>query len=681
MLIREVILENFMSYEYARVPFESGVNVICGPNGAGKSSILLGISIAFGQSTTERSRKLSDLIRWGKDQARVTIVLDNSSKSGKRPVRRLNKDRIYLTRVLRRDGKYWFELDNRAATKKDVERLLAKFGVDPDNLLIIMHQNMTELFAVFSPEQRLKAVEAAVGLEPYRRHVLQAKRKLSRILSEEESVGRLLDTAAQTLNYWREQHDRYQQKKQLHIKRRFLERELAWTKATKIQSLKERLESQIQVEDHNLEKIANQTRESQATLAALDSELREAKLHWRRLLQEQSLIACEKTRNETLASLKTEYFDAMDQLVETSLQRLTHCLTLIQQLEPPITIPPDQSTYVQSLSEIKGLYKELESSWAQQLAQRNEGLRNLVETSNGQIEKTRRNLLETEQEAHLAAEKIDDTTDQLINLKIETALLDYKKQTAEKTLKKLRKELQAKTFDYNEAVRTAEQTGSRIASARSPDDILDEIRLTDGHLTALADVSEDIERMYESYSTLYLNLKEKAQTVEENRQKTMAGITTRMEDWRRVIKNLLEKVSLRYQEILSKGNARGEVHLAGEDDIETAGLEVLVGFKGAPPVPLDAYTQSGGERSLATMSFLLALQHHVQSPFRAVDEYDVHMDPKNRETITQLLVESVQNQASQYLIITPSRLTLAEEAVHLITVQNIEGTSRAREAV
>jgi len=54
MLICEVILENFMSYEYARVPFKPGVNVICGPNGSGKSSLLLAISVALGQSYTER---------------------------------------------------------------------------------------------------------------------------------------------------------------------------------------------------------------------------------------------------------------------------------------------------------------------------------------------------------------------------------------------------------------------------------------------------------------------------------------------------------------------------------------------------------------------------------------------------------------------------------------------------
>ena len=61
--VKEIILENFMSYEYARIPLREGLNLIVGPNGAGKSSVLLAISVAFGQAYTERSRKLSDLIR------------------------------------------------------------------------------------------------------------------------------------------------------------------------------------------------------------------------------------------------------------------------------------------------------------------------------------------------------------------------------------------------------------------------------------------------------------------------------------------------------------------------------------------------------------------------------------------------------------------------------------------
>jgi len=62
-VIKEIILENFMSYAYARIPLRPGLNIICGPNGAGKSSILLALAVALGQTYTERSRKLTEAQR------------------------------------------------------------------------------------------------------------------------------------------------------------------------------------------------------------------------------------------------------------------------------------------------------------------------------------------------------------------------------------------------------------------------------------------------------------------------------------------------------------------------------------------------------------------------------------------------------------------------------------------
>jgi chromosome segregation protein len=185
--------------------------------------------------------------------------------------------------------------------------------------------------------------------------------------------------------------------------------------------------------------------------------------------------------------------------------------------------------------------------------------------------------------------------------------------------------------------------------------------------------------MYESYSKLYLELKEKAQVVAENREKTLEEVKTRMQAWRNVMQSLLERVNLEYQKIMRQTLATGEVRLANGHDIETAGLEILVGFKGGKPVALDAYTQSGGERTTATMSFLLALQQHVRSPFRAVDEYDVHMDPKNREMIARMLLSMIKDATSQYIVITPSQITFAQQNANIITVQNVEGESIVQE--
>ena len=638
MLIQEVILENFMSYEYARVPFQPGVNVIGGPNGAGKSSLLLAISVGLGQTYTERSRKLSDLIRWGKDKARVTLILDNSKRGGKRPVQKYNKDQLFLTRVLRRDGKYWFELENRAATKQDVERLLGRFGVDPDNMLIIMHQNMVEQFSVLSNIEKLRMVEAAVGLEPFRENVLQAQHKLTRILSQEESVGKLLESAEQTLNYWREQYEKYQEKKQMQTKRRFLDRELAWAEVERRESILKELQADRQREQENLNRIEEENKTVKGQLADQQS-------------QQEAL-------KETMKTVLDERFS-----LERGIAENEATAAMVQQL----------------LTEAVALEPEIQKNAGQFKLFRSENLREMLANSRQNLSKINEKVTENQSKLQSVEDASDKVTNQVLDNRVQLALLQYRRENAEGDLKKLDRAVKDAETNLTAATAKAEQSGARIAVIKSTAEIFDEIRVTDGHLAALADVSEDIERMYESYSKLYLELKEKAQVVAENREKTLEEVKVRMEAWRTVMQRLLERVNLEYQKIMGQTLATGEVRLANGNDIETAGLEILVGFKGGKPVALDAYTQSGGERTTATMSFLLALQQHVRSPFRAVDEYDIHMDPKNREMIARMLLSMIKDATAQYIVITPSQITFAQQNANIVTVQNVEGKSVVRE--
>jgi len=640
MLIQEVILENFMSYEYARVPFKQGVNVIVGPNGSGKSSLLLAISVGLGQSYTERSRKLSDLIRWGKDQARVTLMLDNSKRGGKRPVPKYSKDQLFLTRVLRRDGKYWFELENRAATKQDVERLLGRFGVDPDNMLIIMHQNMVEQFTVLSSVEKLRMVEAAVGLEPFRENVLQAQRKLTRILSQEESVSKLLESAEQTLNYWREQYEKYQEKKQLQTKRRFLDRELAWAEVERRESIVKELEANRRKELEILNRIEEEAKTTTEQLQNQQSQQEKLKGEMKTIFNERLSLEHGIAENESTISL-------CQQLLKEALA-----------LEPVIQNNMGSSQFK--------LF-------------RSENLRELLENSRQHLSKINEQVKENQTKMQGVEEATEKVASHILDHRIQLALLQYRRENATAGLEEMDASLKDAKASLGAATAKAEQLGARIAVLKSVMEILDEIRVTDGHLAALADVSEDIERMYESYSKLYLELKEKAQVVAENREKALEEVKVRMQAWRSVMQSLIDRVNLEYQKIMGQTLAAGEVRLANGHDIETAGLEILVGFKGGKPVTLDAYTQSGGERTTATMSFLLALQQHVRSPFRAVDEYDIHMDPKNRELIVRMILSTIKDATAQYIVITPSQITFTQENANIITVQNVEGKSIVRE--
>ena len=256
--LKEIIMENFMRYEYARIPLWEGLNLIVGPNGAGKSSVLLAISVAFGQAYTERSRKLSDLIRRGTDIARVSLVFDNSPKEGRRPIPYSKSETFMLSRYLRRDGSYWFEADYKEIDKSEVVRLLSEFGINPDNLLIIMHQGMIEELGAVSPQERLRMVEEAVGFSEFRQRIVQAEQELSGLIGEESSLMQLIDNANQALEYWKQIYDRFLEKKKLVDHRTLLEKELLWSTQFKLAKSLQSVEEKISGKTRTLEDLKEQ---------------------------------------------------------------------------------------------------------------------------------------------------------------------------------------------------------------------------------------------------------------------------------------------------------------------------------------------------------------------------------------------------------------------------------------
>ncbi|MEM3594498.1 MAG: hypothetical protein QXS27_07195, partial [Candidatus Jordarchaeaceae archaeon] len=110
-------------------------------------------------------------------------------------------------------------------------------------------------------------------------------------------------------------------------------------------------------------------------------------------------------------------------------------------------------------------------------------------------------------------------------------------------------------------------------------------------------------------------------------------------------------------------------------EIEELNLDLYSSFREDEPTSVDTGEHSGGEKNVTTMAFLLALQRVHPSPFYLFDEFGIHTDPANRETISKM-IKSCSNR-SQYIVITPMRLGIAEQADHVIGVfRDAEGKSR-----
>ena len=631
-LIREIILENFMSYEYSRIPFNPGLNLVCGPNGAGKSSILLALAVALGQTYTERSRRLSDLIRRGKDLGRVSVVFDNSPHDGRRPIPSVNSDTLVLSRYLNRDGTYWHEANNRTMTKGEVLRLLGRLSINPDNMLIIMHQNMIDVFGAIDAHERLKLIEEAVGLHEYREHILEAREKLSHTLSEEESIRSLLEKAQETLRYWEGEYGRFQRKQELGERKRELELEYAWAKCIRQEEAVSNLQSKLDGLRAELGEIESELEQSSKRGEELGAKLKE--LEFGLDAAYQKLIAYERAQAEAEARAKLiESFNA-------SLRSVAEV----------------------GLSELLG-HLEVE------LGRAREGLKEAGERAN-----------EVKSELVRIKSELEKTQETYVNSRIHIAVLGFRRELLERDISSAQSELRQARRELEQLEGEARQVGARVETERKPSEVLDELKLTNIQLASLADVSPDVERMYLSYKGTLKELEAKTEVAAANRKRALDELELRKERWTNETNKLIREVKGSYSEILKRVNASGDVNLMNPHDIDEAGIELLVGFKGAEPHVLNAYTQSGGERTTALMCFLLALQQQIQSPIRAIDEFEAHLDPRNREAILQGIIEFMKSEKTQYIVITPGQLVSVEGVPNVITVQNIAGSSQVKVA-
>jgi chromosome segregation ATPase len=676
MLIREVILENFMSYEYARVPLGDGVNIVCGPNGSGKSSFLLGICVALGDTYTERSKKLSDLIRFGEDRARVSLLLDNSANEGRRPIPRFDSDVIRLTRNLRKDGKYWFEINQKGAQKYEVMNILNDLGFDPSNMLIVMHQNMSTHFAALPPNEKLKILESAVGFESYRADVVEAKTKLGGILSEESSLVNLLDRARETLGYWREQNERLQVKKQHQTRIVFLQREMAWSRVTALEKERDRLEQELDRADGELyEAEAEMERNGKLVLDA-NAGLKRYQASWMGLVEkrvefERTIGICEYTIGNSKDQLVQ-----IGGLLESSLENRKRFEAGAESLRNSLKAGPTTlDDYFNILDEIEETQSEAYDSWNSELEGQRSGISSSIDSLSlrlGEAEAGAQNVI---QEMDRVRTRIDEANDTYIDARIQMALLRDRRGRLGRRIDSLKAEFDRLIRDLNDAEAEALIKGGRVETGRSSEEILGEIRKVSGILMGMADVTENAEEMYESYSRTFNELRERVDQVRESRRKVMEEIEQRTKRWRDVMRELLTEVNTKYLSLLSMLQATGEVRLTDAIDIEEAGLEIWVGFKGAVPSRLDPYTHSGGERSTSVMAFLLSLQQNIVSPFRAVDEFDLHMDPKNKEVVSEFIIKTMEGSDDQYMAITPSQITFQGNDIHIILIHKTEGQS------
>jgi len=143
-----------------------------------------------------------------------------------------------------------------------------------------------------------------------------------------------------------------------------------------------------------------------------------------------------------------------------------------------------------------------------------------------------------------------------------------------------------------------------------------------------------------------------------------AKMKTLEESWRPELDQLITKIDKNFSAFMAHLGCAGEVDLyvpeVNPDDFAAYGIRIKVKFRSSETLrELTAHHQSGGERAVSTVLYMMSLQELTKCPFRCVDEINQGMDPVNERKIFKLVVDTACNRSearSQYFLLTPKLL-------------------------
>ncbi len=167
-------------------------------------------------------------------------------------------------------------------------------------------------------------------------------------------------------------------------------------------------------------------------------------------------------------------------------------------------------------------------------------------------------------------------------------------------------------------------------------------------LNSLSALNAKAPETYLEISYGYRSMSTRKNSLEEERNSIVKFIESIEKDKRQTFLDAFDKVDKEIRLIFNKmtgGNAWLE--LQNEDDIFNSGISYLIQFPNKPK--RESTSISGGEKTLAAIVFVLALQKLKPSPFYLFDEVDAHLDAPNSEKLSTILEERAKE--SQFIMV------------------------------
>ncbi|GAB7346727.1 hypothetical protein MBLNU459_g1837t1 [Dothideomycetes sp. NU459] len=203
-----------------------------------------------------------------------------------------------------------------------------------------------------------------------------------------------------------------------------------------------------------------------------------------------------------------------------------------------------------------------------------------------------------------------------------------------------------------------EEIFHELAENQTPEEFEIEIESTTARLDMVHEGNPHIIREYEERGKQIEKHKGKLERLKGQLTELETQIVAVRQQWEPELDALVAQISDAFGDNFSRIGCAGQVQVYKDEDFENWAIQVQVKFREHEQLSiLDSHRQSGGERAVSTIFYLMALQSLARAPFRVVDEINQGMDPRNERLVHSRIVDiACAQHTSQYFLITPKLL-------------------------
>ena len=428
----------------------------------------------------------------------------------------------------------------------------------------------------------------------------------------------------------------------------------------------ERARKSIDETELRIERIAHEIGTEQAVLEASATQRdriqarvkQHEQTHGSLKLRSQSAVLLQ-TENEH-SELATELNELVRQKIETE-SRIKSLESTVAIIEPSVEQAKIQNSGIdkqlQELSSTLVFTQSELSKYEEQLKQLEASRDKLVE----ELAAVRVKRSEYDTQLRKIDSEITEILDKLDPLNAEMADHNASHKHFEMQIEFHMKEL--KELGYSEVLEVSEEETEAIEST---------LATLKKELTAIGGVNELAVSQYEEVKENYKHLASRIYDLEKEKLSIVQFMNELDQRKFEAFMKAFNQVSQSFNEIFSTvTSGTGRLFLEKLESPLEGGADIRLQFPGKTEMTIGS--ASGGEKSVGTVCFILALQAIHPMPFYIMDEIDAHLDVVNSQRLAELI--RAKSKGSQFIIVSLKDVTITRgDAVYGVFIQ--EGVSQ-----